>query len=407
MSDTSFENELPSAQPPDTGDVMSPEQLAEAKRYHRRQLFCDLSQRLIDLVLLACIAFLLARPLDDSLATFSWLDNRWWRLAAMFLAITGLHLAAAFPLAVYAGHVLEHQFALSRQSFAAWLWRYAKRHALGFIFGLALIQGLYLIIFFTGGYWWVAAAGAFFLVTVVLGQLAPVLILPLFYKIARLENDELAERFDELIAGTGLTIRGVYRMQLSDETVKANAMLAGLGRTRRVILGDTLLDGFSADEISVVFAHEVGHHVHRHIVKLMVAGLFFSAAGFFLCDYLLAIWLTPGDNGVPYATLPVYALPLIMFAVTLFSSVLEPLTNGMSRHFERQADRYALRATGLADAYRSAFARLARRNKADPDPHPLEVFLFYSHPPIAARLAMADGIAAAVDKKDSGSLRDS
>ncbi len=392
VSQASHENERLPAELSETDDALSSEELAEARRYHCRQLICDLSQRLIDLVLLTFIAILFARPLDEWLATFSWLDSRWWRLAAMFLAITGMHLAATFPLALYAGHVLEHQFGLSRQSFAAWLWRYAKQHALGLAFGLALVQGLYVVIRLTGSYWWVAAAAAFFLVTVVLGQLAPVLILPLFHKITRLDNDELAGRFTELAANTGLTIRGVYRMQLSDETVKANAMLAGLGRTRRVILGDTLLDSFSVDEISVVFAHEVGHHVHRHIVKLMAASLFYSAAGFFLCDRLLAFWLAAGDGGVPYAELPVYALPLIMFAVTVFSCILEPLANGMSRRFERQADRYALQATGLANAYRSAFTKLARRNKADPEPHPLEVFLFHSHPPIATRIATADDI---------------
>jgi STE24 endopeptidase len=227
----------------------------------------------------------------------------------------------------------------------------------------------------------------------VLGQLLPVLILPLFYRITRLENDALAGRFAELTSGTGLSVAGVYRMQLSDETVKANAMLAGLGKTRRVLLGDTLLEGFSPDEISVVFAHELGHHVHGHILKMMGAGVVFSAAGFYLCDRLLALWLKSTACDVPYADLPVYALPFIMLTIAVFSLILEPLGNGMSRHFERQADRHALQATGQIEAYCSAFRKLARRNKADPDPHPLEVFLFHSHPPIAARLAMADRFA--------------
>ncbi len=128
-------------------------------------------------------------------------------------------------------------------------------------FSLVLVLGLYWLIWLTGRWWWLAAAGAFFVVSIVLGQLAPVLILPLFYQIEKLDAPELTDRIARLAAGTGLSIEGVYRMDLSEETVKANAMLAGLGRTRRVLLGDTLLNGFSPDEIEVIFAHEIGHHV--------------------------------------------------------------------------------------------------------------------------------------------------
>ena len=136
-------------------------------------------------------------------------------------------------------------------------------------FSLALVLGLYWLIWTTGGWWWLAAAAAFFVVSIVLGQLAPVLILPLFYRIEKLDAPELTDRIARLAEGTGLSIEGVYRMDLSDETVKANAMLAGLGRTRRVLLGDTLLNGFSPDEIEVIFAHEIGHHVFRHIRKMI------------------------------------------------------------------------------------------------------------------------------------------
>ncbi len=200
---------------------------------------------------------------------------------------------------------------------------------------------------------------------------------------------ELLRRLSRLAHGTGLSIEGVYRMDLSSETVKANAMLAGLGRTRRVILGDTLLDQFSPDEIEVVFAHEIGHHVHRHIVKLIGLGVLLGALGFWLCDRLLAAWAGIGPGGLSYADMPVASLPLLMFALTLFSLLLEPLQNVISRRFERQCDRYALEATGLRAAYLSAFRKLARLNKDDPNPNPIAVFLFHSHPPISERLALA------------------
>ena len=218
------------------------------------------------------------------------------------------------------------------------------------------------------------------------------MILPLFYKIEPLEDEALKKRMAKLSEGTGLSIEGVYRMKMSDETVKANAMLAGLGNTRRVIMGDTLLEGFSPDEIEVIFAHEIGHHVHHHLRKMIVTGLIYSTAGFFLCDRMLAWWVGSVDGTIDYAQLPVYTLPLLTLVITVFSMLVEPIQNSVSRYFEVQSDTYALTKTGLRDAYRSAFTKLARLNKADPDPHPLEVFLFHSHPPINDRLALADRV---------------
>ena len=252
--------------------------------------------------------------------------------------------------------------------------------------------GLYWLIWTTGPWWWLAAAGAFFLVSVILGQLAPVLILPLFYKIEKLDAPELTDRIAKLAAGTGLSIEGVYRMDLSEETVKANAMLAGLGRTRRVLMGDTLLNGFPPDEIEVIFAHEIGHHVLHHIRKMILTGILYSAAGFWICNVILQL-VVPKANGSAdiYANLPVWTLPLLMFVFAVFAQFLEPLQNTVSRRYERQSDRYALQRTGRREAYLSAFRKLAKLNKDDPHPHWLEVFLFHSHPPIGERLAQAGG----------------
>jgi STE24 endopeptidase len=387
---------------------MTDEQLAEAKRYGRLDLICSLADKAIDVIYMAAAAFVLAQPITNWLAVHVFLrpiDSIWLGgygcfipfdsilLVALFIVLTLGHIAVSFPLSLYSGHVLEHQFHLSTQSFAAWLWRYVKRHLLGLALGSIMMLGLYWLIWTAGSLWWLAAAGAFFLVSVVLGQLAPVLILPLFYKIEKLDSPELLGRIARLAEGTGLSIEGVYRMDLSEETVKANAMLAGLGRTRRVLLGDTLLNGFSPDEIEVIFAHEIGHQVFRHIRKMIVAGLFFSALGFWVCDRLLALWTTAGGkDALDYAHLPVHTLPLIMFILLLFTLLLEPLQNAISRHYERQADRYALQKTGNKAAYLSAFRKLAKLNKDDPNPHPLEVFLFHGHPPIGERLAMAEEI---------------
>ena len=372
---------------------MTAEQLAEAKQYGRLELRCTLADKALDVAFLTVAALLLAHPLDEWLRSWPLLDAcRSLRLVALFLLVTGLHVLVSLPLSYYSGHVLEHRFALSTQTVGKWLGRYGKRVGLSALLGAALTLGLYWIIWLCGPWWWVAAAGAFFVVSVVLGQLAPVLILPLFYKVEKLDSPELAGRMARLAEGTGLSIEGVYRLDLSAETVKANAALAGLGRTRRVLLGDTLLSGFSPEEIEVIFAHEIGHHVFRHIRKMIAAGVVFSAAGFWLCDRLLVLWAARYESHVDYADLPVYTLPLLMLILAVFGMAVEPLQNTISRHYERQCDRYALERTGQKAAYVSAFRKLARLNKDDPDPHWLEVVLFHSHPPIAERLAMAEEV---------------
>jgi STE24 endopeptidase len=370
---------------------MSESELAEAKRYGRSDLACSLADKVIDLVFLAIIAFVFARPLDDWLRGFTILDRVWsLRLVALSLTVTAIHVCVSFPLTYYSGFVLEHRFSLSTQTFAAWLWRYVKRLSLSVGFGLFVLLGLYWLIWTVGPWWWAAGAGAFFAVSVVLGRLAPVLIMPLFYKIEKLDAPELAQRISKLAEGTGLSIEGVYRIQLSRETVKANAMLAGLGATRRVLLGDTLLGGFTPEEIEVIFAHEIGHHVFRHIHKIIIAGIFYSAAGFWICDRLLHDWVVQVQGEMEYSSLPIYTLPMLMLILTVFATLLEPLQNAISRHYERQSDRYALTRTGMREAYVSAFRKLAKLNKDDPDPPRLEVLLFHSHPPIAERLAMAE-----------------
>lgn len=366
------------------------DQLVESKEYGRAQLRCTLLDLAVDLVFLSVMAFVIAAPLDRWLQGYGLLAGRWTRLAAFFLSVFLLHAAVGFPFSFYTGFLLEHRYGLSRQTFLRWLRRYGLRFLLSFALGLCLVEGLFVVIYLTGAWWWVAAAAGVFLVSVVLGRLAPVLILPLFYKVERLDDELLATRFQRLCTGTGLTIEGVYRMRMSSETAKANAMLAGLGRTRRVILSDTLLDSFTPDEIEVVFAHEVGHHVFGHLRKLLAAGLVLSIVSFLICDLSLRQYLPHVESGLDYGDLPVYSLSLMMLVVSVFSLVLSPLQNAISRHFERQCDRYALDRTGRQDAFRSAFTKLAALNKADPDPHPVEVVLFHDHPPIAQRIALAD-----------------
>ena len=158
-------------------------------------------------------------------------------------------------------------------------------------------------------------------------------------------------------------------------------------------MGDTLLNNFSPAEIAVVFAHEIGHHVFRHVRKMILLGLVISVAGFWICDRALIAWV--GGGGQPlgvsdfYATLPIWTEPWIMLILSVFALLLEPLMNAVSRHYERQCDRYALERTRRPEAYISAFSKLAQQNKDDPNPNWFEVLWLHDHPPIGERLAMA------------------
>jgi STE24 endopeptidase len=384
----SAENSLTDlVQDTDSPEAQTPDERAEARRYSRIGLRCTLADMAIDLVYLGLMAFVFARPVDTWLTLFAALsgERSMLRLLALLGIVMLLHILVSLPLSFYSGYVVEHQFALSKQTIRRWLRNWALSNVLAIALGAALNIGLFWIIWHTGEYWWLIAAAAFFVVSVVLGQLAPVLIVPLFYKVEPIENADLDARMRRLAEGTGISIAGVYRLGLSADTVKANAMLAGLGRTRRVLMGDTLLEEFSPDEIDVIFAHELGHHVHRHIPKMIAAGVVISLFSFWLLDRVIVSWA-----GVPTAAdAPTSALPLVMFTLTAFMMLIAPLQNAISRHYERQCDRYALVRTKNASSYRSAFLKLARLNKADMEPNPIEVFLLHSHPPIAERLALA------------------
>jgi STE24 endopeptidase len=372
---------------------MTPEQLAEARQYGRYSLACTLADKLLDVVYMSFAAIVLARPLD------AWLQQ-WPRLAKyaslrliiFYLLITVLHMAVSLPLVFYSGFTLEHKFQLSKMTLGGWIRRYVKLNALALSFNAAMLLMLYWLIWTTGRWWFLTAAAAFFFVTIVLGRIIPRLIVPLFYKTERLDSPELVERMRELALGTGLTIEGVYRIILSTETVKANAALTGMGRARRILLGDTLLNNYSINEIVVVFAHEIGHHVFHHLRKMVILLLVVSVVGFWVCDRILMSGAAAAGYPLEYATLPVWTEPWLMLIINLFGMLLEPLMNAISRRHERQCDRYALERTRQPAAYVSAFNKLAQQNKDDPDPHWLEVFWLHDHPPIAERLAMAGEI---------------
>lgn len=355
----------------------------EVKRYQRLRVYAACTSAVLALSSLVLMVAQ-GKSLDEWFQM--WLgESVWLRLLAMAIVVGGGMELLTLPVDYLAGFVLEHRFQLSTQTFGKWLRNKVKKYLVGGPIVLLLIFGLYAMLRYSTP-WWLWATVGMLVFTLVMGRLVPTLILPFFFKVTPLEAPDLRERLEKLAAGTGLTLDGVYRLHLSEETRKANAALAGMGRSRRVLLGDTLLESFSLEEIEVVFAHEVGHHVHKHLLKMIVLNVLATFASLWLIDMILR----NGASAMGYENLSDPAgLPLVLLVMSLFAFTLAPLMNAISRHFERQCDRYALDRTGANQAYRSAFVKLARMNKSDPDPNPLVVLLFYDHPPIRERLAMA------------------
>jgi len=290
------------------------------------------------------------------------------------------------PLAFYQGVTLERRYGLSTQTTVHWWVDRLKANAVGIV--LAVIGALIVcyLLRWSPRNWWIASALCFVLILVLLAQLVPVLLLPMFYTVRPLQREALAKRLVALAQRAGARVLGVFEWQLSDRTRKANAMLTGIGRTRRILLSDTLLMQHSDDEIEVILAHELAHHVHHDIWK----GIAFEAAlvtlGLYLTDRVLEA--SAGMFGLAGKT-DVAVLPTFLLTGGAVSVLLLPLANALSRAHERRADRYALEMTRNAAAFTSAMKRLGAQNLAEERPSRLVEVLFYSHPPISARLDAA------------------
>jgi STE24 endopeptidase len=294
--------------------------------------------------------------------------------------------AVGLPLAFYSGFALERRYGLSNERLGAWLRDQAKALAIGLLLGAAAAELIYWLIRTSPDRWWLSGGALFTLVIVGLTNLAPVLLLPLFYSVKPLDRDALRARLMALADRAGARVLGAYEWGLGDKTKKANAALAGIGGTRRILVSDTMLAEYSDDEIEVVLAHEIAHHVHGDIWKGIALESALLVLGFYLASVVLRAAASPaGLQGVD----DVAGLPLLLLAAGAVSVFTVPLAHAMSRAFERSADRFALNLTRNPHAFISAMRRLAAQNLAEEHPSRVVQWLFYSHPPIRDRIAAA------------------
>ncbi len=363
------------------------EKQKQAKQYSRikRRLW------LVDTTFSALYAFAWLF-LGWSSAVRAWLatitTNDWLIVALYIIIFGGAYAVMNLPLGYYGGFVLPHRFGQSNQSFKDWVVDQLKGLAIGAPIGLFMLELLYLALRLTGNAWWLWVAGGLLLFNVIISNLAPVLIMPLFNKYVPLgdEHKELQERLLDLAKRANTKVQGVFKFDMSKRTKAANAALTGLGNTRRIILGDTLINEFTLDEIETVLAHELGHHVHKDIPFLIAFGTLSTTLSLFIASLALnfAVDFFSFTSAADIAAFP--ALILILSAYGLLTS---PIDNAISRWRENMADDYALSSTKKSEAFASAFTRLANQNLGEVDPEKWVVFMFYSHPPLGKRIEKA------------------
>lgn len=361
----------------------------DVKRYQRTKLLVSLAGGTASFALTVT---LLLSGLSLSLERFAFsLTSNVYLALLLFSAGFGLISGAvSLPFSFYSGFVLEHRYQLSNQSFAAWLWEDVKGLlvSIPLIIPVALLGYFFLLTF--NFFWWLPVSAMLFVFSVGLSRIAPVLILPLFYTLTPLQESPLKKRILAMTRGTRMMVEGIYRFDLSKTTKKANAAFTGIGRSKRILLGDTLMDNFSDEEIETVFAHELGHYVHGHIRTGIITGTLSIVLGLYLTSLAYAASLSWfGFTSVAQLA----ALPLLMLWLGLYSLITGPLGNILSRRHEYQADKYAVERTKNTAAFVSTMNKLASMNLADRTPHPLVEFLFYSHPSIEKRIHAAGSIA--------------
>jgi STE24 endopeptidase len=369
----------------------------EAKRYNRIKRWLSI----VDFVLgLGLLVVLVATGWSGTLRDIAYRVAFQNYILAVFLFVL-LLLSIGKLLGIgldYYGFRLEHRFQLSNQRFRAWAWDEVKGFLLGLVLASILTELLYFIIREFPQHWWVLAWAVFLALVVLMAQLAPVILLPIFYKFEPLQDEELKSRLVRLGERSGTRVRGVYKWNLSEKSKKANAALTGLGNTRRIILADTLLDNYSPDEIEAVLAHELGHHVHKHILKSIAVQAGVTFVGFWAANWALHYAV---DRLGMFETLSDFAnLPLLALVSTALSLVALPALNAFSRYNERQADRYAFESIDNIEPFVSSMNKLADQNLAERKPSRVVEALFHSHPSISRRVAAAEAWAGVQSRKD-------
>jgi STE24 endopeptidase len=366
----------------DDNKITSDERDRRAKKYSRTHQILSLTGSIIFFAVLIILIFTgLSKEIEN--IAFNYTSNNYLALL-IFLGIIGVGQGLInFPLDFYSGYILEHKYDLSNQTITGYFKEKLKGFALGLVIGIPLMFAFYYILSNSGEMWWLVLGIVMFTFSILLGRIAPTVIMPLFYKFVPVENEDIKNRLLELCKKTGVKVQGIFTFDMSKNTKKANAAFTGMGKSRRIILGDTLMNNFSVSEIETVFAHEVGHYTKRHILKMMTVSTLVTFLGLFITAKLYEASL--GYFGFT-AVNEIAALPLLFLYLSLYGLVTTPISNIQSRMYEWEADTFALETTKDKVSFVSAMEKLAEQNLADKTPNKIIEFLFHSHPSLEKRI---------------------
>jgi STE24 endopeptidase len=337
----------------------------------------------------------LAAPLLPYL-TGAW-ETAWFALAAVPLPLPiralvfllGFHLMLALimaPLGYYGGYVLPRAFGLGRQSPRAWALDWLKVTLLSTVLA-SVVGGVFLwTVVGAGSNWWWTFGLFASLAGLVLVFVTPYVLVPLFFKMQPLADAATAARIHALVNRAGTPVQDVCSLDFSRRSAEANAAVIGLGRSRRVVIADNLLAEFTAGEVDAVVAHELGHHVHSDVQRLLVGNALLIWAGLFVASRFASIAL-PVLSLPSLAYVPGY--PMLLFVVEVFFLLASPLLNWWSRHLEIGADRFALQLTRNPVEFAAAMRRLGRQNLIELCPPRWSEVLLATHPPLHRRIQLA------------------
>lgn len=362
------------------------ERQKKAKRYSRRKLI----QLLIEAAFFfACcvLVLILALPIELRNFILQYASNDWVVVGSFcligYLCVWFVYL----PFSFYNGYVTERKFGLSTQTLRSWIRDELKGLFLSLILVLIFVEIIYYALRTFPLFWWVFAWLFVSIAMIFITFISPILLMPMFFRFEPLKDYFLVNKLKKLAEKAGIKIIGVYKMAAETKTKKAVGALAGIGKSRRIILSDTLLDNYTNDEIEGVIAHELGHHVHHHIGKTMFNVSILFLAAFFVADQFLRKIVTYfGFSGMG----DIASLPLLALTFALFFMIVSPLQNIISRRFEAQADYYELTLVNKPDAFITGMIKLCDQNLRDANPHPLIEFIFYTHPSGKRRIEMAE-----------------
>ncbi len=365
------------------------EELARGRAYARGRYLLYGARTALTLGLFGLLAL---SPLSATIrnASVSVAGGRVWLTIGVFgLLLALLYHLATFPVSLYGGFLREHAFGLSRQTFGAWAWDYTKGALINAVILLPLLMLLYSCIRWDPVRWYLPVWVVVIVVMSLLAELSPILLDPLFHTFRPVQDHGLVQRLRALTDRAGVAVGPILEIDASSKTTKTNAYFTGFGRSRRIVLYDTLITTSTPEEVELIVAHELGHWRRHHIWKGMAISAISSLAALWLIARLLNAAAESGRFGFAHPADPV-SLPLLLLLFLLFTILTTPIQMAISRAFEREADLESLRLSENPKAFIASEVTLARSNLSDINPPRVIVWLLYTHPPILERIAMAE-----------------